>query len=167
MDSFQKFYDRALRFLSFRPRSEKEIRDFLKRPRKKRSKRKTETIDEATVEKIIAKLKEFNFINDEEFAKWWVEQRQGHKPRGKRVIEMELKQKGIPEELITNYQLLITNQLDLAKKAVEKKAVMYRGLPREKAYQKLSQFLLRRGFDWETVREVVDEVLKKEYNKSS
>lgn len=154
MDNFQKFYDRALRFLSYRPRSEKEIRDFLKKKK----------IEPPIISKIIKKLKEQNFINDEEFTKWWIEQRQRNKPRGMRVIKMELKQKGISDELITNCQLLITNQLELAKKALEKKVKSYRNLPREKAYRKLSQFLLRRGFDWDTVKDVIDEVLKKEYN---
>ena len=162
MDSFQKFYDRVLRFLSFRPRSEKEIRDYLKRPRKRRSRSKQEPIDEATIEKIVSKLKDQGFINDGEFAKWWVEQRQGSKPRGARVIRMELKQKGIPDDLITNNQLLITNQSELAKKALEKKIKLYRHFPRERIYQKLSQFLLRRGFEWETVKEAIDEALKKE-----
>lgn len=154
MDNFQKFYDRALRFLSYRPRSEKEITNFLKRKK----------VEPSIINKILQKLKEQDLVNDEEFAKWWIEQRQGSRPRGIRVIKMELKQKGISDELITSYQLLITNQLELAKKALEKKVKSYRNLPREKAYRKLSQFLLRRGFDWDTVKEVIDEVLKKEYN---
>ncbi len=152
MDNFQKFYNRTLRFLSYRPRSEKEIIDFLKKKK----------VEPSIISKILKKLQEQNFINDEEFTKWWIEQRQGNKPRGIRVIKMELKQKGISDELITNYQLLITDQLELAKKALEKKVSTYRNLPREKAYRKLSQFLLRRGFDWETVKDVIDEVLKKE-----
>lgn len=155
MDEFEKFYNRVLRFLSYRPRSEKEITDFLRR------KSARGRVDPLIVKKILKKLKELKFIDDKEFAKWWVEQRTGSKPRGWRVIKMELKQKGISDELITNYKLLITDEKELAKKAIEKIFVKYRQLPREKAYQKLSQFLARRGFDWETIKEVIDEVFKK------
>lgn len=153
-DSFPKFYDRSLRFLSFRPRSEKEIADFLKKKK----------VGEATIKKILDKLKEYKFLDDREFARWLIEQRQGRKPRGKRLIEMELKQKGIAEPIIEEAQNALSNQSELAKKALEKKVAVYRHLNRVKAYQKLSQFLLRRGFDWETVKGTIDEILKKEYN---
>lgn len=151
MDELQKFYDRTLRFLSYRHRSEKEIKDFLA----------CKQVAPVVIAKILKKLKEQNFINDREFAKWWIEQRTGSKPRGWRAIKMELKQKGISDELITNYKLLITNEEELARKAIEKKTAIYKKLPRQEAYQKLSQFLLRRGFDWETIKIVIDEALKK------
>lgn len=159
-DVFEKFYDRTLRFLSYRPRSEKEIVNFLKKPRG----RKKEKIDEPTIEKILKKLKEHNFVNDEEFARWLVEQRQGRKPRGKRLIKIELKQKGIADEIISSALSAdqIPNEKELAKRALEKKVTMYRRLSRQEAHQKLSQFLLRRGFTWEIVKEAVDEVFKKE-----
>src|SRR3989344_6604171 len=85
-----KFYNKALKFLSYRPRSEKEIRDKLKK--KKAS--------EETINKIILRLKENNFINDEEFVRWWIEQRTNFKPRSLRLIKMELKQKGVSNDLI-------------------------------------------------------------------
>lgn len=151
MDDFEKFYNRTLRFLSYRPRSEKEITDFLKRKK----------VQALVVVKILNKLKELNLVNDKEFAKWWIEQRTGFKPCGWRLIKMELKQKGISDELITNYQLPIANEKELAKKAIEKIIVKYRQLPREKAYQKLAQFLARRGFDWEVIKAVIDEILEK------
>lgn len=157
MDKFQKFYDRTLRFLSFRPRSEKEIVSFLKKPHG----RKKERLDDQTIAKIIKKLKEQNFINDEEFAKWWIEQRQGSKPRGKRIIIMELKQKGIAEFIIQNSEFIIQKQDELAKKALERIAGRYQKLPRHEAYRKMSEFLLRRGFDWEAIKSGVDEVLRK------
>lgn len=157
MDNFQKFYDRALRFLSYRPRSEKEITNFLKKKK----------VEPPIISKIIKKLKEQNFINDEEFTKWWIEQRTHFRPRGIRVIKLELRQKGISQEIIdeilSNEDIKILSE-ESARKLIEKKIISYKGLPKQELYQKLSQFLLRRGFDWETVKEVIDEVLKKEYN---
>lgn len=157
MEVFEKKYNKTLRFLSFRPRSKKEIIDFLRRPRG----RKKNRLDDETIQKILNKLKNQGLVDDREFARWWIEQRTGLKPRGWRVIKMELKQKGISDELITNYKLLITNEVELAKKALEKKVSSYRYLPRQEAYRKLSQFLARRGFDWETIKKAVDEVLRK------
>src|SRR3989344_5237128 len=90
MDELDKFYNSSLRFLSYRPRSEKEVRDRLK------SKKATPEI----IEKIITKLKEKKFINDEEFTKLWIESRLRFKPRSLRLIEVELRQKGIGEELM-------------------------------------------------------------------
>ena len=96
MDDFEKSYNRALRFLSFRPRSEKEIKDYLKL--------KTKNLELKTqneiVNSIIKRLKEHKFLDDEEFARWWIEQRTKIKPRAWKVIQYELKQKGIEEETI-------------------------------------------------------------------
>lgn len=163
MDPFQKFYDRALRFLSYRPRSEKEIVDYLKRPRG----RKKEKVDEKVIAKILNKLKEHNFVNDEEFARWWVEQRTGAKPKGFRLIKIELQQKGIDKETIEKilgeYDTKILGA-DGARRLLVKALPRYKKLPRLALQQKLSQFLLRRGFEWDTVKGAIDEIVEKEYN---
>lgn len=155
MGDFQKFYDITLRFLSYRPRSEKEIRDKLI------SKKASLEI----IEKIIAKLKEKKFINDEEFAKWWIESRLAYKPRSINLIKRELLQKGIDRELIdaqiTNFQFPISNELKNAKKLIEKRLSRYKGLDRRKIYEKLGRYLASKGFDWDTVKKSIDETLDK------
>lgn len=163
MEPFQKFYDRALRFLSFRPRSEKEIFDYLKRPRG----RKKESATHEVIEKIMTKLKGQKFIDDEEFVRWWIERRTGSKPKGMRIIKLELQQKGIERETIEKILGYFDTKI-LGEKGIEKlinkQLPKYKNLPREEFRQKLSQFLLRRGFEWETVKRAVDDVTKKEYN---
>ncbi|MBI2431113.1 MAG: RecX family transcriptional regulator [Candidatus Levybacteria bacterium] len=146
MEVFDKFYNKALRFLSYRPRSEKEVRENLK-------KKKTESV---IIEKIILKLKEQNFINDEEFVKWWIEQRTTVRPKGLRVIKLELKQKGIDTDL-----RLKINDFEQAKKLIEKKATRYKGLTKQELYRKLGGFLSRRGFDYDTIKKSIDEVTNK------
>jgi regulatory protein len=89
-NEFQKLLDRTLRLISRRPRSEKEIRDYLKK--KKTSSKITEAV--------VKKLKQLRQINDQEFASWWVEQRTTFRPRGKFGLMMELRQKGIKQETI-------------------------------------------------------------------
>lgn len=146
-----KFYNSALRFLSYRPRSEKEVRDKLK----------TKKVEPSIIEKIISKLKDKKFINDEEFAKGWIESRQRFKPRSLRLIKIELKQKGIGSEAIDNLQLTIDSDLDSAKKLVEKRMQRLKGLDKQKIYEKLGRYLSSKGFGWNTIKKSIDEALVK------
>ena len=155
MSDFEKWFNRSLKLLTFRPRSKKEILDWLERKK----------ILPTLQKQILGKLEELNFINDEEFVKWWLEQRISFRPMGRRRIEMELKQKGIDKETIVkllNCLIATTTEKELAKKAVEKKLRLWQNLPSDEFCQKLTGFLARRGFSWETIKEVVDEILKKE-----
>lgn len=153
---FEGFYNKALKFLSYRPRSEKEIKDNLKK--KKAS--------DSTIELIIKKLREQKFLNDSEFTRWWIEQRTIVKPTGLRVIKLELKQKGIDgelvNELIKNSEFRIKNELDMARDLVQRKINRYKNLDRQKIYQRLGGFLSRRGFDYDTIKKAIDETLEEE-----
>lgn len=156
MDSpeiYRKFLDKTLHFLSFRPRSEKEVRDNLTK-----KKAPLEIVDQ-----IITRLKEQRFLDDEEFTRWWIEQRSKFRPRGIRVIKLELKQKGIAREVIDsviqNSEFRIQNDLDSAKKIVTKKLAKYKDLQKYEIYQKLGGILARKGFDWETIKESIDAIM--------
>ncbi|MBI2035038.1 MAG: regulatory protein RecX [Candidatus Levybacteria bacterium] len=160
MDPFEAAYNRALRFLSYRQRSEKEVSDHLlnKFPRSKRT-----AVDPQIVDNVIVKLKGLGFINDEEFGRMWIESRNRSKPRSKRLLRLELKQKGITEEIIdrltTDGQRQSTD-LELARKIVSKKISKLGNLDKQKIYKKLGGMLARRGFDWETIKRVIDEMLR-------
>src|SRR3990167_10976387 len=168
MDDFEKFYNLALSFLSYRPRSEKEVRDYLKR-KTQNAKRKTTVqnskLDTAEIEieidRVIQKLKGQKLINDEEFAGMFLENRLRFKPRSSRLIRLELKQKGIDPETISNLQLTIDNDFESARKLVEKKIGRLEGLPKKEIYQKLGRYLASKGFDWDTIKKSIDAVLDK------
>lgn len=153
-DDFGVNLNKALRFLSFRPRSEKEIADFLKRKQ----------VDEINSRKIIDKLKEHKFLNDEEFVRWWVEQRTLITPRAFRVIKIELKQKGISKEIIEelgqNKESMLQTDLEMAIKLVRKRLPRYKNLQKKEVYQKLGRFLISKGFDYDTVKRSIDEALQ-------
>ena len=154
MDDFDRFYNSSLRFLSYRPRSEKEVRDKLV------SKKASLEI----ADKVISKLKKYNFVNDAEFAKKWIEDRSKFKPRSFRLIKLELKRKGIDDETIDNLHLTISSDLEQAKKLVEKRIIRFRnkfGMTREEIYQKLGRFLASKGFSWDTIKKSIDETLDK------
>lgn len=148
-NEFQKFYDRVLRLIAARPRSEKEIRDYLKR------KKATGIL----VEKVIKKLKRTKQLNDREFAEWWLEQRAAFRPRGKIALKMELRQKGIDQKMAEKLIVQLTDELKLAKKAALKKKKTLKNLEPAEFRQKISNFLSRRGFSWETIKQTLEEIV--------
>lgn len=153
-NEFQKLLDKALRFLSFRPRSQKEILDFLA---KKQAGTETEKM-------IMGKLKDLGMVNDLEFAKWWVEQRAIFKPAGKKLLSFELRQKGVPKKIIE--QVLAEgeplDELAVASQLLEKRKRRWENLPLDKLKKKAFEFLMQRGFDYEVVKEAVAKLGKKE-----
>lgn len=159
MDLFAKYYTLALRQLTRRPRSEKEIHDYLLK------KKATEDI----IGIIIKKLHEQKFQDDTEFARWWIEQRSNVRAKSNRVITMELRQKGIDPELITSLLQGDTedamSDLDKARLIAQKKIKSLHLLPKNQQYQKLGAFLSRRGFDFETSKRVIDDILERGYNR--
>ncbi len=165
MDLYQKYLDSAVNFLSFRARSEKEVRDYLyKKLAKGQSSSGRKKAPVEVIEKIIAFLKEHKFLNDLEFATWFAESRARFKQKSARIVKMELKQKGISQEIIEAVfadKSTKVDDLELAKKLVEKKIERYRNLPKPELYQKLGAFLARRGYDWDIIKASIDEVLQK------
>ena len=161
---YQKLIAKALNFVSFRPRSEKEIREFLEKKL-----RRLKVVDDPTFQKILRRLSELGYLDDQKFAAWWIDQRSTNKPRGQHLVTQELKAKGVSREIIVE---LIENtresggrELALAKKALEKKLMLWRRLPAVGQKKKIYAFLGRRGFAADTVFRVVDEVLGKSYNR--
>jgi regulatory protein len=155
MDDFEKFYKAAIRFLSFRPRSEKELKDYLAK----------KECDPLISKRIIDSLTRDKFLNDEEFVRWWVEQRTILKPKATRIIKYELKQKGISKELIDSFfenEEDSTSDFDKALELAEKKMVRLEKIEdKRKVYEKLGRFLASKGFDWDTIKEVIDRSLSK------
>lgn len=150
-DLYVKLLQSSIRFVSFRPRSEKEIRSFLL---KKLQKHKIE--DNGLLERIITRLRELDYINDEKFAAWWIDQRKSHKPKGKRLISQELKAKGVTIEISPS------DEVELARRAVAKKLLLWQKLPKLEQKKKIYGFLGRRGFTGDTIHRVIDGVLDNE-----
>jgi regulatory protein len=147
-NELDKWYGRSLRFLSFRPRSEKEILDYLKK----------NEVGENLTQIILEKLKRYKLVNDEAFTKWLIEQRQGRSARSKRVIIQELKTKGIAKEMIDETlteQMNPESELENATKIAVGKMRTLKRETRQKRRAKLTGFLLRRGFGWEIIKQVL------------
>lgn len=146
---FQKTSDKLLKFASLRPRSKKEITDWLKRKK----------VHESLDKELFNRLKRLELIDDIKFAQWWVDQRNEFKPRGKRALEAELRMKGIKKEVIeSTLSDLKVDEEKIAKELLNKKAYKWKNLPKREAREKKGQFLLRKGFGWE----IIEKVLRKE-----
>jgi len=150
-NEFFKIYEQVLKFFSYRPRSEKELRDWFKK----------KEVGEEVQKLICQKLKQVGLLNDEEFAKWWIEQRTAFRPSGLRLLALELRQKGISKDLISkllNCYIPKDAEYELAKKAVEKKLKSLRHLSDLELRKKLGAFLSRRGFSFAVIKKIIGEI---------
>jgi regulatory protein len=154
-EAFDRYYNLSLNYLSYRPRSEQEVIDYLKK-----KSAKTPNLTDEIISKIIIKLKEYKFIDDPAFTKFWIEQRLKSKHKPIRAIEYELKQKGIDNELIVESLSQIDRKdsdFENAKKLADKKMDFYRNLPPEKRREKVLSFLMRKGFSYDTAKKALND----------
>lgn len=157
-DQTERLFNKSLRFLGFRPRSEKETRDYL-RYRGKLKDLETEEEKQSyltSIEEAIAKLRKLKFLNDSEFATWWAKQREEARGTSGRILKSELMLKGIDKEIINDVLALGEPEESKAKKVADKKAKILKNLTKEEFRIKLGQYLARAGFNWDTIKKIVD-----------
>jgi regulatory protein len=160
---YESLINASIRFVSFRPRSEHELRAYIDRKLKKEH-----TTVNAVIEQVVVRMRDLGYLDDRKFARWWVEQRQSFKPKGNRLLQMELRAKGIPQDVITDVlsapvdgETVAEHQLAGALVALEKKISVWRAYPSDVKQKKAYDFLRRRGFDTMTISRVVDAILGK------
>lgn len=139
-DALQRAYERALRLLSYRPRSEKEIRRYLQRRGE----------PEARVEGVVERLRASKWVDDEGFARSWVENRQAFRPRSRKALRFELRQKGVDEGTIES----VLEDVDDEGKALEvalQRAPRWKDLEYGAFHRRMSNYLSRRGFGYEEI----------------
>lgn len=140
----------ALAFLAYRPRSGKEVRDRLRQ----------KGFAPLAIDHAIGKLEGWRYLDDEEFARRWVENRTVHQPRGGRLIEQELRTKGVDRD--TARRAVEDAEIDERAAAIEAAMDRARRLAGEEpaaARRKLAAWLARRGFGWDAVRPALDAAL--------
>lgn len=161
-EELAKLTDAALHFLSYRMRSEKEVTDYLVKKISKKENISYKNAKESILpNQVIVKLKKYKYLNDIEFAKWFVASRIKSKPKGLALLKIELLKKGIAREIIEKILSKNINQKDLAQKAIEKKLKNWQKLPPAEFKKKLYSYLASRGFDWETIKETFAFLAKK------
>ncbi len=148
-DAVQRAVDRGARFLSYRPRSIDEIR---------RNLLKHET-PESVVEIAIERLSNLGYLDDMAFAKFWLENRDTFKPRGPMALRHELRSKGISNEII-EIVLESLDAPDAAYRAAQSKVRAMRGKTLAEFRKKVGSFLQRRGFNYQTSRDVLEQLIQ-------
>jgi regulatory protein len=146
-DARERALQQALLFLSYRARSEKEIRQNLLK----------HEFPEDVIETTLEKLRESNLANDPEFARVWVENRSTFRPRSRRALTMELRQKGLDDETV---QAAVSNVDEdaLAYESALKRANRFKSLEWGDFRKKLSEYLARRGFPYSVIAPVVTRI---------
>ena len=106
-------------------------------------------------------LEQLGHIKDEDFAKRWVARRQRSKPKGKKMLAHELANQRIDRTTVDRVLADIdrSEEADTALELARKQAKRYQSLQPEVAKRRLQGFLLRRGFDYETIQSVIGRVL--------
>jgi regulatory protein len=143
-DSRERAWGQALLFLSYRARSENEIRKNLGK----------HEIPDAVIEETLERLRRDGFADDKKFASAWVENRSTFRPRGRRALAQELRQKGLEDATIESALEGIDDEA-LAYEAGQKKASKLRVQDWSEFRKKLSEFLARRGFSYSVIAPVV------------
>jgi regulatory protein len=153
-DQKEQALQRALNLISYRPRSEMEVRNNLKKHQ----------IPEETITEVVTRLRETGILNDQQFAETWIENRGAFRPRSKLALRIELKQKGVGEEIIEE-TLANVNDEEQAYEAGQKKARQLRTMDEQEFKRKLFGFLARRGFNYEVTSLVVKKLWEEKKNE--
>lgn len=147
-DLQERAWERALKFLSYRARSEAEIRRYL-------AENKFGDVEDQVVER----LYRLGYLNDQAFAQAWVASRNAQRPKGPRALRFELRSKGIASDVIEE-ALADLSADETAYAAVRKSAARWFELDPGALRQKVHAFLARRGFDYETIRTTTERLLR-------
>ncbi len=147
-DSLEKAHQAALKLLSYRPRAEKEIRQKLAE----------KGYSEAEVGAVVARLQTAGLLGDSRFAQEWVNNRSEFRPRSRRLIKAELRQKGVAEDDIEQALNGLPDEEALAFDAAMKAARKLRGADWETFRKRLLGHLGRKGFSYETISPVIRKV---------
>lgn len=147
-DAVARAVDRAARFLAYRPRSAAEVR---------RNLEENQT-PAAIIDAAMARLEALGYLDDRAFVRFWIENRTTFKPLSPRALRYELRQKGVVDALIDE-ALADVDPLDAAYRAAGGQLRKLRGLDRAEFRHRLSAFLARRGFSFDQIHDVIEQII--------
>jgi len=136
----------ALNLLAYRPRAEGEIRTRLRQ----------RGFPDGTIDETIDKLREWRYVDDQDFAERWIENRRERRPRSARMIAMELRGKGVEADTVSEAVdgAGIDERADALRIATERWARLA-DLDAAVRVRRLTGFLSRRGYGFDVIRDVL------------
>lgn len=150
-DEREKAYQTALSYIGYKDRTKLEVTTRLEKGE----------FPAEIIQKTISELEEKEYINDLRFAQRWVEIRSETKPRGRYLLTLELKKKGIEDSVINDALTNIPDEEDLAREFGEKYMRKLSEVDREVFVKKMTGALMRKGFSYSITKEVVGNLLLK------
>lgn len=148
--------EKALRLLSYRPRSEGEVRARLRR----------QGFGEGVISHVVERLRGLGLLDDLAFALAFKESREAFRPRSKRLLERELRGKGVAPEVVAEAVADVDDESE-AYRAGLKKSRQLAGKEFSEFRRKLAAYLSRRGFDWEVIKAVTERLWQEIGGESS
>lgn len=140
-------------YLQFRPRTEREMHEYLT---KKKPKHK---LTDAVINTMIDKLKDENLINDELFISWLVDRRSRTKQRSMMLLKRELIKHGVEKDLIQDFfEEKPLDELPLALQALKVRWRRFVNLEKRKRFEKAARFLQSRGFSYGIIKTAIAEM---------
>jgi regulatory protein len=146
-DALEVAYQQALKYLNYRVRTEREVRQNLAQHK----------VSDEIITQVIARLRRSGLVDDQRFAQAWVENRSEFHPRSRRALAVELQRKGLTDETVQQAVDEI-DDTELAYQAASKYARRLEGLEWPDFRQKMYAFLGRRGFGYGTSAEAARRV---------
>ncbi len=146
-DRYHRCLNAASRYLSYRPRSEAEIRQRLQQ----------RGFDNDSNEKVLARLKEQGLIDDLAFALFWKDNRESFKPRSRWLTGMELRRKGLADSIIEQVVGEVDDS-DSAYRAALSRASRLSPSDYEDFRRRIGEYLRRRGFNYEIIKDTVERI---------
>ena len=149
-DQVSRATEAALVFLGYRPRSEKEVRDRLRRG----------GFEQDAIKHAIARLHEWRYLDDADFARRWIENRTTHRPRGRRLLQQELRHKGIDSEVARDaIDDAALDETGAAEVLARRRLPSYAGDEPAAIRRRLGAYLARRGYGYDVIRVALDRAL--------
>jgi regulatory protein len=154
-DTREMAYQKALVFLNVRPRSQVEVEKRLVKY----------GFDNSIVEHVIIRLQDYKLISDEQFAKSWVENRTAFRPRSHKLMAIELRQKGVSDQIIVESIKEAGDEEPMAYQIASRYARRFVDTEWLEFRQRLGAYLMRRGFYYDLVSSVVQKVWNENKNR--
>lgn len=143
-DEIERAREKALNYLSYRPRSEAELQRYLAE----------QDFSDAVVADVLHCLSTVGLVDDDAFAQYWVDNRVRFRPRGKRMLIQELRQKGVATRVIEE-ALTAFDETSAAQQVIEQQARRLSHLPPDQLRRRLWERMVRRGFSSDIIQEIL------------
>ena len=147
-DTLESAYQKSIKFIGYRVRSTSEVERHLR----------NKGVEDTVINQVIERLEEKGLLNDTSFAQTWIDNRNEFRPRSHRLLASELRSKGIAAEIIQDTLETTTPEEELAYLAAMKRVRRYEQLEWQDYKRKLGSYLARRGFSYNVIKPVIEQI---------